>query len=263
MKDKPFRTKKTLVKTKVSQETCVLNVHSVESFGTFDGPGIRFVVFLQGCPLRCLYCANPDTMRFNQGENRTIDSLFDEAMRMKSYFSSGGGVTASGGEPCCQAKNLIPFFRKLKENGINTALDTNGSVINRFVPELLELTDLVLLDVKQMDASMHEILTGKTNDKVLSFAEYLKEIGKPTWLRYVLVPGLTDKPAHMHQLGEYFQHHQNIEKLEIQPYHKLGAHKWKLLDQKYPLEGVPENTPQQLAIAKEIFTPYFKEVVVN
>ncbi len=246
-----------------AEESPVLNVHSVESFGTFDGPGIRYVAFLQGCPFQCLYCANPDTMKPGKGENKTVDEVFNEAIRIKPYFSGGGGVTISGGEPCCQAKNLIPLFKKLKDQGIHTALDTNGYIMSRHVEELLTLTDLVLLDVKHIDPSTHEIVTGRNNRKVLEFAEYLRKKGKTVWLRYVLVPGLTDNKEHLHQLGEHFRNYENIEKLEIQPYHKLGAHKWQLMGMDYPLEGVPENTADQLIQAKSIFEQYFTEVVVN
>lgn len=241
----------------------LLNIHSIESFGTFDGPGIRYVLFLQGCPFKCLYCANPDTMKFEDGKDYAISDVVKEAANMKSYYTNGGGVTVSGGEPCCQARQLTKLFTKLKEQGIHTALDTNGHVLNHHVKDLLELTDLVLLDVKHIDDSMHEIVTGKSNAKTLAFAKYLQDINKPFWLRYVLVPGLTDKPEHLHKLGEYFKDFENIEKLEIQPYHKLGVHKWKHLGMDYPLEGTPENTLEQLDQAKGIFEQYFKEVVVN
>lgn len=241
----------------------LLNIHSIESFGTFDGPGIRYVLFLQGCPFECLYCANPDTMKFEDGKDYAITDIIKEAVNMKSYYTNEGGVTVSGGEPCCQARQLIKLFTTLREQGIHTALDTNGHVLNHHVKDLLELTDLVLLDVKHIDDSMHEIVTGKSNAKTLAFAQYLQEINKPFWLRYVLVPGLTDKPDHLHQLGEYFKDFENIEKLEIQPYHKLGVHKWKHLGKDYPLEGTPENTTEQLEKAKAIFEQYFKEVVVN
>jgi pyruvate formate lyase activating enzyme len=247
----------------INLQNCNLKIHSVESMGTYDGPGIRFIIFLQGCPMRCLYCANPDTMRYDEGEYQAIESLFDQALRMKPYFSSGGGVTASGGEPCCQAKNLIPLFKKLKSQGIHTALDTNGYVMNDNVKELLKWTDLVLLDIKQMDSSMHEVITGRDNKRVLNFASYLKSIGKPSWLRYVLVPGLTDKQEDLELLGEHFKSYENIEKIEIQPYHTLGKHKWQLLDKKYPLEDVPLNSEENIQRVKGTFEQYFKEVVVN
>lgn len=241
----------------------VLNIHSIESFGTYDGPGIRYVLFLQGCPFKCLYCANPDTMNFGDGKDYRLDQIVKEAVNMKSYYTNGGGVTISGGEPCCQAKQLIKLFGKLKQEGIHTALDTNGHVMNHYVKELLEMTDLVLLDVKHIDSSMHEIVTSKGNEKTLAFAKYLKEINKPFWLRYVLVPGLTDNPKHLHQLGEHFKGYENLVKLEIQPYHKLGVHKWEHLDKEYALKDTPENTIEQLEKAKGIFEQYFKEVVVN
>ncbi|MFY0627654.1 MAG: pyruvate formate lyase-activating protein [Reichenbachiella sp.] len=254
--------KRVIVAEKQTREE-LLNIHSIESFGTFDGPGIRYVLFLQGCPFKCLYCANPDSMNFADGKDYGIKEVVKEATHMKSYYTNGGGVTVSGGEPCCQAKQLIKLFTQLKEEGIHTALDTNGHVMNHYVKELLELTDLVLLDVKHIDSSMHEIVTGKDNEKTLAFAKYLQEINKPFWLRYVLVPGLTDNPNHLHQLGKYFKDYENIQKLEIQPYHKLGVHKWKHMDKEYALENTPENTDEQLTKAKKIFEQYFKEVVVN
>ena len=240
-----------------------LNVHSVESFGTYDGPGIRFVMFLQGCPFRCLYCGNVDTMPYGEGKEKSVEEIYNEVIHMKSYFSNGGGLTASGGEPCSQAKQLIPLFKKLYENGVHTALDTNGHIMNHYVKELLDYTDLVLLDVKHIDSAHHKVITGRENTKTLNFASYLREIRKPFWLRYVLVPGLSDNPEHLHQLGQRFQSYENIEKLEIQPYHKLGVHKWKLIGKEYPLEGVPANTPEQVELARSIFSQYFEEVVVN
>ncbi|MEM9339099.1 MAG: pyruvate formate-lyase-activating protein [Bacteroidota bacterium] len=240
-----------------------LNVHSVESFGTYDGPAIRFVAFFQGCPFQCLYCANPDTMHFGEGQPYTVDALFEQVMHMKPYFTNGGGFTASGGEPCFQAKGLIPLFKKLKQAGIHLALDTNGYLMNKYVRELLDLTDLVLLDVKHIDASIHRSLTGKGNEKTLDFASYLKTIGKPMWLRYVLVPGWTDQTECLHRLGQRFAEYANIEKLEIQPYHTLGTHKWELLNKEYVLKDVPANTEEQVAHARRIFMNYFNEVVVN
>ncbi|TRX48711.1 pyruvate formate lyase-activating protein [Fulvivirga sp. M361] len=240
-----------------------LNIHSIESFGTYDGPGIRFVVFLQGCPFQCLYCANPDTMRFEDGKSYSMQRIVEEAEHMKSYFANGGGITISGGEPCCQAKQLITLFKNLQSKGIHTCLDTNGNVMNHYVEEMLEYTDLVLLDVKHIDSAIHKKITGKPNEKTLAFAHYLEEHQKPFWLRYVLVPELSDDPKHLHQLGQYFQSFKQVQKLEIQPYHKLGVHKWELLGKEYPLKDTPENTSQQLEAAKEIFEQYLDEVVIN
>jgi len=241
----------------------VINIHSIETFGTYDGPGIRYVLFLQGCPFECLYCANPDTMNFGKGKDYEINQIVKEATNMKAYYANGGGLTVSGGEPCCQAKQLIKLFKKLKKEGIHTALDTNGHVLNHYVKELLETTDLILLDVKHINADIHEKVTGRGNEKTLAFAQYLKEINQPFWLRYVLVPGLTDDPKYLHELGEYFQSFENLLKLEIQPYHRLGEHKWEHLGKEYALKDTPENTPEQIKVAQSIFEQYFKEVVVN
>ncbi len=241
----------------------MLNIHSIESFGTYDGPGIRYVLFLQGCPFQCLYCANPDTMKFEDGKDYPMDEVLREVRNMKSYFGKEGGLTVSGGEPCCQARSLITLFAQLKVEGIHTALDTNGHVLNHYVKELLELTDLVLLDVKHIRTEQHQKITGKGNEKTLAFAEYLRRIAKPFWLRYVLVPGLSDDPRHLHELGAHFQDYKNLKKLEIQPYHQLGVHKWAHLGLEYSLADTPENTKEELARARAILEPYFKEVVVN
>ena len=240
-----------------------LNVHSTESFGTYDGPGIRFVVFLTGCPFRCLYCANPDTISPGEGEVYSIERILDTAENMSPFFANGGGVTVSGGEPCRQAKPLIALFQKLKSKGIHTCLDTTGYFMNQYVEKMLEYTDLVLLDVKHMDPVLHKRITGRSNENTLAFAKYLQEQGKPFWLRYVLVPGLTDDPKHLHQLGQHFQTYGQVQKLEIQPYHKLGIYKWEKLGKEYALKNTPENTPEELEIAKEILEHYFDEIVIN
>ncbi|MFY0608419.1 MAG: pyruvate formate lyase-activating protein [Cyclobacteriaceae bacterium] len=244
-------------------KTDSLKIHSIESMGTYDGPGIRMVVFLQGCPFACVYCANPDTMDCEGGEWYGIDKIVEEANHMKAYFKSGGGVTVSGGEPCVQAKQLVKLFTKLQAAGIHTCLDTNGHVFNHYVEDLLEVTDLVLLDVKHIDSAVHERITGRTNEKTLQFADYLEKTGKPFWLRYVLVPGLSDEPRHLHDLGAHFENFTQLRKLEIQPYHKLGVHKWEHMGMEYPLKDVPENTEEQLAIAKSIFEGYIPNVVIN
>ena len=243
--------------------TDTLKVHSTESFGTYDGPGIRFVVFLQGCPFRCLYCANPDTMSAGKGEAYSIARILDTAENMIPFFSNGGGVTISGGEPCRQAKQLIVLFQKLRSKGIHTCLDTTGYFMNEYVEKMLDYTDLVLLDVKHMDPDMHKRITGRSNKNTLAFAQRLEEQGKPFWLRYVLVPGLTDDPKHLHQLGRHFQAYGQVKKMEIQPYHKLGIYKWEKLGMEYALENIPENTPEELETAERILAHYFDEVVIN
>ncbi len=247
----------------IETATRTLNIHSIESLGTYDGPGIRMVVFLQGCPFSCVYCANPDTMRCEDGREIDINDIFEKAVHMKSYLSAGGGITFSGGEPCLQAKKLIPIMKRLKDEGLHICLDTNGNVFNKYVEEMLEYVDLVLLDVKHIDTAKHKAITSKGNEKTLAFGQYLEANNKPFWLRYVLVPGLTDDPADLHHLGQHFNDYQQIQNVEIQPYHTLGAHKWEKIGLKNELEGTPHNTPEQINTAKDIFEQYFDQVVVN
>lgn len=241
----------------------MLNVHSIESLGTYDGPGIRLVIFLQGCNFKCLYCANPDTIAYEGGKSYAVEELVQMAQRQRPFFGKRGGVTVSGGEPLMQAKELIELFRRLKEEGINTCIDTNGSILTSASKTLLEHTDLVLLDIKHIDGSKHKKLTGASNERTLAFADYLAGINQSTWIRYVLVPGYSDDPADLHALGRRLTGMNNIEKLEIQPYHKLGVHKYESLGWTYELSGVSANTPEQLDVAKKIFEGYVKEVVVN
>lgn len=241
----------------------MLNVHSVESLGTFDGPGIRLVFFLQGCNFKCLYCANPDTIEFKSGRAFSVQDVLQMARNQRPYFGKKGGITVSGGEPLLQARELIPVFKALKEDGFNTCIDTNGGALSSSVKELMEYTDLVLLDIKQMDEVAHERITGVKNQLTLKFAKYLEEIDKPTWIRYVLVPGYTDDEEHLHRLGEFAGGMKNVHKIEIQPYHKLGKHKYDALRWKYELEEVEMNSAEQLERAKKILMQYGKEVIVN
>lgn len=242
----------------------MIRLHSIESLGTYDGPGVRMVLFAQGCNFKCLYCANPDTID-KEGNSRfyEYEELMELARSQRPFFGKRGGITVSGGEPLMQAKALIPFFKMLKEEGFNTCLDTNGSYLTEDVRELLQYTDLVLLDIKEMDDAAHRQIAGASNRATLKMVQYLKEINKSVWARYVLVPGYTDSEDHLRQLGELLQYMPNVEKLEIQPYHKLGVHKYESLGWKYELEGVPQNTPEQLQRAKNILREYIKEVIVN
>lgn len=242
----------------------MIRLHSVESLGTYDGPGVRLVFFTQGCNFKCKYCANPDTID-KTGESRLFnyDELMNLARSQRPFFGKRGGITMSGGEPLMQAKAIAPFFRMLQEEGFNTCIDTNGSYITEDVKELLEYTNLVLLDIKEIDEQAHINIAGASNKATLRFAKHLHEINKPVWARYVLVPGYTDSEEHLHALGKFLQPMKNIEKLEIQPYHKLGVHKYESLGWKYELENVPQNTPEQLIKAKEILTEYIDEVIVN
>ena len=241
-----------------------IRVHSIESFGTQDGPGIRLVYFLQGCKFKCLYCHNPDTIPMNGGLTYKIEHLMRRAINMKGYFGKQGGITVSGGEPLIQSQQLIPLFKRFKEEGIHTNIDTNGRVLNEYTKELLDnYADLVMLDIKHMDPEWHLKLTGMDNASTFRFAKYREESGKPMWLRYVLVPGYSDQEEHLHALGQYFKDYQTIEKIELLPYHKLGVHKWKEMGWKYELLDVPENTQEQIDKASAILSPYFKEVKVK
>jgi pyruvate formate lyase activating enzyme len=231
--------------------------------GTFDGPGLRLVVFLQGCNFKCLYCANPDTITPKGGTPTDIEEIVRMAVNQKSFFGKKGGVTVSGGEPTLQAKSLIPLFKRLKEENINICIDSNGSIFNNDVIELLKYVDLVLLDVKHINADWHHKITSHKNDNTLKMAKYLEDNGIKMWIRYVLVPGYSDQEEYMKSLGEHFKDFKNVERLEILPYHTLGKHKYEHLNMKYQLEGVPDNTPEQLKLAKSILDPYFKLVVVN
>ena len=242
-----------------------MRVHSVESFGTHDGPGVRMVIFLQGCKLKCLYCHNPDTIETSGGTEMDIEDLVQRAIRMKPYFGELGGVTVSGGEPLLQSKELIPFFKRLKEEGIHTNVDTNGRILNHFTIDLLdEYADLVMLDIKHMTEEGYVSLTGvKNKETTFNFAKHREASGKKMWLRYVLIPGITGTPELLHSLGNYFKDYKTIEKIEIQPYHKLGIHKWEALGWDYKLKDARANTQAELVQAHEILSMYFKEVKIN
>ena len=241
----------------------MIKVHSYESMGTYDGPGLRLVVFLQGCPFRCLYCANPDTISFDGGKPTEIEDIVRMAVNQKPFFGKKGGVTFSGGEPTSQAKELLPLVKRLHEEGINICIDTNGGVWNPAVEELLKEVDLVLLDVKQINPTRHESLTGRSNTQTLKTAQWLEDTGKPFWLRYVLVPGISDFEEDIRTLGNHFKDYRMIQRVEILPYHTLGIHKYETLGQEYALKDTKTNTPEQLQKAESLFKEYFSCVMVN
>lgn len=242
----------------------MIRVHSYESLGTYDGPGIRLVVFLHGCNFRCLYCANPDTIDAKGESKETApEEILKMAVSQKPFFGKKGGITFSGGEPTFQAKALVPLFKMLKEAGIHICVDTNGGIWNEDVKELLSLADLVLLDVKQFNPNRHRILTERSNEQTLRTAAWLEENGKPFWLRYVLVQGYSAFKEDMEALGEHFKGYKQIERVEILPYHTLGVHKYEAMNMEYKLKNVEYNTPEQLEDAKNIFQKYFKTVYVN
>lgn len=233
--------------------------------GTLDGPGLRLVVFLQGCPFRCLYCANPDTIDpHGEGALTDPDEILHMAVDQKPFFGRRGGITFSGGEPTAQARALIPLFERLHDAGIHIALDTNGAILSPDVDRLHVLTDLVLLDVKQIDPVKHRRLTGLDNANTLATAARLRDRGIPVWLRYVLVPGVSDEPGDLAAWADRFAGYENIERVELLPYHTLGRHKYAALGLDYPLEGTPLNSAGQVEAARAMFAARFScPVIVN
>lgn len=229
-------------------------IHSFESFGTVDGPGIRYVTFMQGCPLKCKYCHNRDTWEVNIGKQYTVDEVLDRVLRSKPFIeSSKGGFTASGGEPLLQSKFLIELFKKLKENNIHTALDTAGSLpINEEIKELLKYTDLVILDIKHIDEQKCIELTGTSNKNELEFAKYCSQNGIKLWIRQVLIPDYTDNESDLIKTAEFINNLETVEKIEILPYHDLGKTKWENMGLEYSLEGVVSPTNDEIEKAKKI-----------
>ena len=231
-------------------------IHSFESFGTVDGPGIRFVVFLQGCPMRCLYCHNPDTWVTGGGTEYSAEEVAARALKYKNYFAGGGGVTVSGGEPMLQPQFVTQFFTIVKNAGVSTALDTSGVMFNEADPHaydwLLAVTDLVLLDIKHIDDYQHQRLTGHSNKNILAFARYLSDMDKPVWIRHVLVPGITDDDNYLHELKNFISTLKNVQKVEVLPYHSMGEVKYNKLGMDYPLHGTKPPSPERIKNAKEI-----------
>ena len=233
-------------------------IHSTESFGSVDGPGVRFVIFVAGCPMRCQFCHNPDTWNMQVGEQKSADELLAQALRYRSYWKDGGGITVSGGEPLLQMDFMIELFQKAKEKGINTTIDTSGAPFTREEPffgkfnELMKYTDLLLVDIKHIDDEQHKLLTGHTNKNILDMARYLSEIGKPVWIRHVLVPERSDKDEYLKELYEFIKTLDNVEKVEVLPYHTFGEYKWKELGYDYPLAGIEPPTKERIRNANEI-----------
>ena len=228
-------------------------IHSFESFGTVDGPGIRYVVFFQGCPMRCLYCHNPDTWDVHGGTLVESDQIISNILRNQSFYRTGG-LTASGGEPMLQLPFLTELFSKAKEHGIHTCLDTSGILFSasKEVVDLLEVTDLVMLDIKHLNCTEHEKLTGHSNEAVLAFVSYLEQMKKPFWVRHVVVPRITDPQQSLVALGQYLMSLSYLEKLEVLPYHSMGEVKYNQLGLDYPLKGTPQLTKQQAAECEKI-----------
>lgn len=240
------------------------NIHSTESFGSVDGPGIRFLIFLQGCAMRCLYCHNADTWKADAGTPVTADELLDKAERYRSYWGDKGGITVSGGEPLLQTDFLIELFKKAKKRGINTCLDTSGQPFSRKEPffskfnALLHNTDLLLVDIKHIDSEAHRRLTGHGNENILDMLRYLSQQKKPVWIRHVLVPGVTDDDAALRRTREFIDGLDNVQRIEVLPYHTLGEYKWKAQGLDYPLEGVAPPTAERIKNAENILTDHIK-----
>lgn len=228
-------------------------IHSFESLGAVDGPGVRFVVFMQGCSLKCKYCQNRDTWNLKGGTTYSSDEIVEKILRYKNYIMPNGGVTISGGEPLLQTKFLIELFTKLKKYNIHTCIDTSGSVVLTYeIKELIDLTDLFLLDIKCINDEKAINLTGVSNKKELEFARYLSSINKPMWIRQVLVPGYTDDEQDLIKLREFISTLKFVKKVEILPYHDLGKFKWEQLGEVYPLENVRTANNDDVKRAKEI-----------
>ena len=236
-------------------------IHSYESFGTVDGPGIRFVIFFQGCPMRCKYCHNPDTWQVGGGREVSAEDAVKEALKYKSYFGTKGGVTATGGEPMLQLPFLTELFSRLKAKGVHTCLDTSAAPFpaeenadRSAFDELLKVTDLVLLDIKHIDEEAHRALTGRSGAHARAFASYLSERGKPMWIRHVLVPGITDDDGALLRLKAFIDGLKTVEKVEVLPYHTLGIAKYRALGMEYPLEGVRPPEKERVQNARMILS---------
>ncbi|MDQ0175585.1 pyruvate formate-lyase-activating protein [Bacillus chungangensis] len=235
------------------------HIHSVESCGTVDGPGLRYVIFTQGCLLRCQYCHNPDTWKIGEGKEVSVEELIAD---IKDYIpflkASGGGVTVSGGEPLLHIPFLIELFTECKKLGVHTTIDSSGGCFSRkpkfieALDELMPLVDLVLLDLKHIDEEKHRALTKVSNKHILDFAHYLEEKEKPVWVRHVLVPGVTDKEEDLQHLGEFIRSLKNVEKVEVLPYHTLGVYKWEALGLDYELKGIEPPSEEAVNHAEKL-----------
>lgn len=234
------------------------NIHSFESFGLVDGPGVRFVIFLQGCRMRCKYCHNPETWELNRGQEWTAKKAFEKAYRYKQYWKDNGGITVSGGEPLLQIDFVTELFSLAKQHNIHTVLDTSG---NPFTYEegflakfkkLMEVTDLVMLDIKEINDEKHKSLSGWSNENILQMAQYLSEHGKDMWIRHVLVPELTDDEEGLIRLRDFIGELKTVKRVEILPYHTLGEFKWKNLGIEYPLAGVRVPTQEEVKRAEAV-----------
>ena len=240
-------------------------IHSTESFGTVDGPGIRFVIFMQGCPMRCQYCHNPDAWEIGAGTGVTADELLLQYKKNRSFYKSGG-ITLTGGEPLLQINFITELFIKAKEENIHTCIDTSGVTFNQNeeyldkLKLLLKYTDLVMLDIKHIDSEKHKKLTGHWNENILQFALFLEKHNIPVWIRHIVVKGITDNRDDLIRLGEFIGKLSNLKALDVLPYHTMGVHKYKELGISYPLDGIPPLSLQDAEKAKEHILEGIKNV---
>ena len=240
-------------------------IHSIESFGTVDGPGIRFVVFFQGCPMRCLYCHNPDTWHLTNGQQMTVEEILAQFRKNKAFYTKGG-ITATGGEPLMQLDFLTALFEAAKAEGVHTCLDTSGitfrpeeeQLTERF-DRLMDATDLIMLDLKQVLPERHKALTGQSNENILAFARYASEKGKRLWIRHVVVPGWTDDEESLTALGRFMAELKSVKALDVLPYHTLGVHKYQQMGVPYPLEGVEPLEQKDAERARSVILQAFRE----
>jgi pyruvate formate lyase activating enzyme len=237
------------------------NIHSIETLGTVDGPGIRYIVFTQGCLLRCQFCHNADTWEIGRGKQMSVSEIIDDLTSYLPFIeASGGGITVSGGEPLLQMPFLIELFKACKKLGVHTTIDSSGGcystspLFQSQLAELLEYTDLILLDLKHIDREKHKKLTGLTNDHILNFASYLSDRQVPIWIRHVLVPGITDSEVDLMNLGNFIGTLRNVAKVETLPYHKLGVYKWEALGLEYPLKDIKPPDEESVEKAYRILT---------
>lgn len=241
-------------------------IHSQESFGTVDGPGLRYVVFFQGCPMRCQYCHNPDTWEVKKGTEVTVEEIIKNYNKNRSFYQKGG-LTVTGGEPLLQIDFLLELFKAAKEEKIHTCIDTSGITYRpensnylKKLEELMKYTDLVMLDIKQIDPEKHKKLTGQENQGILAFAKYLEDKKIPLWIRHVVVPGISDDREDLKNLGRFIGSLKNLKALDVLPYHTMGVNKYKELGLTYPLEGVEALPKEKAAEAKAVILEGIREV---
>ncbi len=241
-------------------------IHSIESFGTVDGPGIRLVVFMQGCPMRCLYCHNPDTWDTHGGTEISLSEIISEYEKNRAFYEKGG-ITVTGGEPLMQTEFVTELFREAKKRGIHTCIDTSGITYSETnakylekLDELIQYTDLVMLDIKHIDTAKHKILTGHGNERILGFAKYLEKKKIPLWVRHVIVEGYTDNEEDLSNLGKFIGSLKNLRALDVLPYHTMGKSKYEEMGMEYPLGNMPALDAKEALKAKEIILRAIKEI---